>query len=68
MLIYNDRHAAIALAEYAEHYNSHRPHQSRAQQAPDDTDDRPFTTDGQDSPIRRHRVLSGVINEYRRAA
>ena len=29
MLIYNEQHAVAVLAEYAEHFNTHRPHQGR---------------------------------------
>jgi putative transposase len=32
------------------------------------TNTRPATVIPLDTPIRRHRVLGGVINEYRRAA
>jgi hypothetical protein len=66
MLIYNERYAADVLAEYIDHYNGHRPHQSRAQRAPDDGD-QPYSKTP-DAPIRRSRVLGGMINEYRRAA
>jgi putative transposase len=34
ILIINQRHAAAVLAEYAEHYNSHRPHRALGQAAP----------------------------------
>ena len=29
ILIYNERHAATVLHEYAQHFNNHRPHQRR---------------------------------------
>ncbi|MEO3861701.1 integrase core domain-containing protein [Acrocarpospora sp. B8E8] len=34
MLIYNQAHLRAALIEYAQHYNSHRPHQSLRQCPP----------------------------------
>ena len=34
ILIINQRHAAAVLTEYAEHYNSHRPHRTLGQAAP----------------------------------
>ena len=33
-LIVGERHLALVLGEYLAHYNGHRPHQSRQQQAP----------------------------------
>ncbi|WP_218041325.1 integrase core domain-containing protein [Acrocarpospora macrocephala] len=35
VLIYSERHLRSVLTEYADHYNGHRPHQSRAQLPPD---------------------------------
>ena len=64
-LIYNEQHLRTVLAEYTDHYNRHRPHQSRQQRPPDS--DKPVVTP-LDAPIRRRRVLGGVINEYHRAA
>jgi putative transposase len=66
ILIYNPRHATRVLSEYTRHYNGHRPHQSRDQRAPND-DHRPAAIPVS-RPIRRHRVLGGVINEYHPAA
>ena len=67
MLIYDGRHLRSVLGEYADHYNRHRPYQSRQQRPPDQ--------DGQASrggplslPVQRRKVLGGVINEYYQAA
>jgi putative transposase len=65
MLIYNDRHLRPVLGEYTDHYNRHRPHQSRRQRPPDS--DEPVVT-SLDTPIRRRKLLGGVISEYHRAA
>ncbi|WP_327242238.1 integrase core domain-containing protein [Streptomyces sp. NBC_01320] len=40
MLIYNEAHAVKVLTEYIQHYNGHRPHQSR-QQLPRTATNRP---------------------------
>jgi transposase InsO family protein len=65
MLIYGERHLRSVLGEYASHYNGHRPHQSRQQRPPDqDCQASPPL----DLPIRRRKVLNGVINEYYQAA
>jgi putative transposase len=37
LLIVNERHLLAVLARMAHHYNDHRPHQSRGQQAPNDS-------------------------------
>ena len=65
MLIYGERHLGSVLGEYVGHYNRHRPHQSRQQRPPDQ--DQPAVVPP-DAPIRRRKVLGGVINEYYRAA
>jgi hypothetical protein len=66
ILIYNEHHANTVLAEYTNHYNTHRPHQARAQRPPS-AKNLPSATPP-NTQIRRHRVLAGLINEYKRAA
>ncbi|MFC4062731.1 integrase core domain-containing protein [Planomonospora corallina] len=65
MLIYNERHLRTVLGEYVDHYNEHRPHQSRAQRPPDHDGQAVVPLEGR---IERRRVLGGLINEYHRAA
>ena len=47
--------------KYADHYNGHRPHQSR-QQRPPDHDGRADIS--LDLPVERRKVLGGVMNRY----
>jgi putative transposase len=61
MLSYRQAH----LQAYAAHYDRHRPHQSRRQRPPDH--DGPVVIP-LDAPVRRRKVLGGVINEYHRVA
>jgi putative transposase len=64
-LIWNRQHLQRLLREYVEHYNTHRPHRSLGQRAPDNTAVVAYRP-GQ--PIRRQTTCSGLINEYRHAA
>ncbi|MGW3351809.1 integrase core domain-containing protein [Nonomuraea rubra] len=61
--IYDERHLRSVLNEYAEHYNAHRPHQSRKQHPPDQDEHDAVPLE---SRIQRRKVLSGAINEYHR--
>ena len=53
LLIYGEAHLRVVLAEYARHYNGHRPHLVIVPLA---------------APVQRRKVLDGVINEYHQAA
>jgi hypothetical protein len=65
ILIYDEQHLRSVLARYTDHYNDHRPHQSR-QQRPPNREEIIVVPSG--APIHRRKVLGGVINEYHRAA
>ena len=65
MLIFGERHLRSVLAEHAGHYNGRRPHRSRQLRPP--LPDHPVADLSQER-IKRRSVLSGLINEYERAA
>jgi putative transposase len=65
MLILGERHLRGVLAEYARHYNSHRPHQALQQEPPLR---KPDHTVDINARIERRQVLGGLVSEYRRAA
>lgn len=58
------------LTEYIQHYNKHRPHQSRQHLPPDSSKSpAPATVaDLQAHKIRRRSTLGGLIKEFQRAA
>ncbi|WP_240677427.1 integrase core domain-containing protein [Actinacidiphila soli] len=65
MLSYNEQHARRVLAQYAEHYNTGRPHRALNLRAPaDDPDVILFPA----QRIQRHDVLSGLLHEYHSTA
>ena len=64
LLILGERHLRKVLAEFAGHYNGHRPHQSLQQGPPRQT----VGVVDISARIERKQVLGGLINEYRRAA
>ena len=68
-LILNQAHLRAVLAEYQEHYNTARPHQGLGQRVPDPGPaPRVTAADPGTCQIRRKPILSGLINEYERAA
>jgi putative transposase len=64
LLILGERHLRKVLAEFACHYNGHRPHQGLQQDPPRKTVGAVDFT----ARIERRQVLGGLISEYRRAA
>jgi putative transposase len=64
-LIWNRGQLEQLLRDYIEHYNTHRPHRSLGQRAPDNADVVAYRP-GQ--PTRRHPTCGGLINEHRHAA
>ncbi len=64
-LVWNRRQLGQLLHDYVEHYNTHRPHRTLQQRAPDNSEVVAYRP-GQ--PIRRHPTCGGLINEYRHAA
>ena len=70
MLILSEAHLRAVLIEYQVHYNSARPHQGIAQRVPgcDREVPRGPAVNHDVQRIRRKPVLSGLINEYSRAA
>jgi putative transposase len=65
LLIHGERHLRQILAEYAQHYNDHRPHQSREQRPPLHE---PRQAIDVTARIKRRQAVQGLISEYRRAA
>jgi putative transposase len=64
ILILGEGHLRKVLAEFARHYNGHRPHQSLRQEPPQ----QPSRAVDITARIERKQVLDGLISEYRRAA
>jgi hypothetical protein len=64
ILLLDRGHAEKILRDYAHHFNNHRPHQGRHQLAPNDD---PTIIPLPPPRIKRHRAVTGLINEYQRA-
>lgn len=67
-IIWNERQLRALLDEYIDHYNTHRPHRSINQRAPNDGTDTVVSPIRPGQQIKRHTTCSGLINEYHRAA
>jgi hypothetical protein len=70
VLILGETHLRAVLTDYQAHYNMARPHQGIDQRIPNAEHHPPWimAMDFHDHQIRRKPVLSGLINEYVRAA
>src|SRR5215510_6535950 len=62
MLIASERHLRLVLSEYADHYNSHRPHRALQQSPPTGRPHLPAAVTGV-RVLRRDR-LGGLVREY----
>jgi len=65
-LVINQHHAASVLAEYAAHFNYHRPHRALAQAAPLRPLPEHRKTDT--TCVRRFDRLGGLLHEYQQVA
>lgn len=65
VLIFNQRHLRVVLAEYVRHHNGRRPHRARELRPPQPT--HPVAELSYER-IKRRPILGGLINEYERAA
>jgi putative transposase len=65
VLVLGEQHLRKVLAEYARHYNGHRPHQGLQQEPPQRL---PGQTLDITATIEGRQVLGGLISKYRRAA
>jgi len=66
ILVARERHLRLVLGEYADHYNSHRPHRSLQQEPPAGRAYPPVEVAGM-RVLRRDR-LGGLIHEYAQVA
>jgi putative transposase len=60
MLIFNQRHLRVVLAQYVRYYNGRRPHRAPDLRPPHPT---PPVADLSHERINRRLVLGGLINE-----
>ena len=60
------RHLRHALSEYADHYNTHRPHRALSQRPPDSKI--AAAPANEKIRVRRHDRLDGPIHEYSQVA
>jgi putative transposase len=64
-LVWNQPQLRSLLDDYVQHYNTHRPHRSLGQRAPNG---HTVAVIGPGQLIQRHTTCAGLINEYRPAA
>ena len=68
ILIADPRHLRRVLAEFVDHYNTHRPHRALGLRPPTPGHRLHLIDTNPAGQIRRHERLGGLIHEYTRAA
>jgi transposase InsO family protein len=69
MLIFHRRQLETVVAEYVDHYNTHRPHRSLDQASPLTMSPVPLPKSSPNTnQLRRSDRLGGLIHEYKLAA
>jgi putative transposase len=66
ILVTGERHMQLVLSEYADHYNSHRPHRALHQSPPAGREHPPSL--GANVRVLRRDRLGGLIHEYSQVA
>jgi hypothetical protein len=66
MLIFGRRQLVLVLAEYADHYNGHRPHRTLGQAPPLGSAELAVIPPG--GRVARRDRLGGLIHEYAQVA
>ena len=66
MLLFGQRQLEMALAEYVDHYNGHRPHRALSQAPPLGPERPPPAVPGR--RVTRRDRIGGLIGEYSQAA
>ena len=67
-IIWNQRQLGRIVADYVQHYNTHRPYRSLDQQPPQPAETTPIDRPPDTLHVLKHTRCNGLINEYQHAA